>query len=164
MRTFRQFVASQMVRVHKISPELAAYHVSQMDEAELQFRVRMYAGMELSVAGPNPRAVPESSTRFSRPQRRRQTDGTQPSSREGDEKDWEQWPEDEECDCFRCRRDGKGKFRPVMPESEKENLVRSPGRFLPRLVLPESEGENLGKPGAKNALSAERTLGFDFFT
>lgn len=40
------------------------------------------AEMELSVAGPKSRAVNESSTQFSRPQRRRQADGTQLHSRE----------------------------------------------------------------------------------
>lgn len=54
-------VAAFTVRIRGIDCDLADYH----------------AGMELSVAGPKPRAVNESSTRFSRPQRRRQTDGTQ---------------------------------------------------------------------------------------
>jgi hypothetical protein len=109
MKTLRQSVARSMVRVHRIAPELADYHVSQMDEPELLFRVRMYAEAKLSVAGPNPRAVNEFSTRFSRPQRRRQADGTQLRSRVP---------------------------RFVMPESGKENLDQRPGRFLPRLRLP----------------------------
>jgi hypothetical protein len=70
-------VAAFMVRIHGIERDLADFHASQMTESELLFRARYYAGTELSVAGPKPRAVNESSTRFSRPQRRRQTDGTQ---------------------------------------------------------------------------------------
>jgi len=37
-----------MVQVHRITPELADYHVSRMDFSELRLRVRMYAGMEFS--------------------------------------------------------------------------------------------------------------------
>ena len=43
--------------------------------------LRYGAGTELSAASPNPRAVNELSTRFSRPQRRRQAGGPQLSSR-----------------------------------------------------------------------------------
>jgi hypothetical protein len=80
----RRQVRDQMIRIHRICPKLASYHVSQMDERELLWRSRKYAGMELSVAGPNPRAVNVSSTRFSRPQRRRQASGTQSYSRRKD--------------------------------------------------------------------------------
>ena len=85
MRHLRQIVASQMMARHGIPSELARYHVERMDAEELWWRFRYYkkhAGMELSVAGPKSRAVNESSTRFSRPQRRRQADGTQPCFRE----------------------------------------------------------------------------------
>jgi len=54
MIPFRSLVASQMVRAHKIQPELAEYHVSRMDRKELLRRFKKYAGMELSAAGPNP--------------------------------------------------------------------------------------------------------------
>ena len=50
MRTIRRQISRSMVRVHRIAPELAHYHVSQMDRSELFRRLRMYAGMELSVA------------------------------------------------------------------------------------------------------------------
>jgi len=50
MRTLCRQIARSMIRVHRISPELARYHASQMDEAELLFRFQKYAGMELSVA------------------------------------------------------------------------------------------------------------------
>ena len=46
--SFRRVVAAAMVRVHRIAPELADEHVSQMDLPELRFRVRCYAVMELS--------------------------------------------------------------------------------------------------------------------
>ena len=117
-------VSAWMVRIHLIPPSLADYHVSQMDDRELFDRLFRYAGTELSVAGPNPSAVPVSSTRFSRPQRRRQASGTQLRFREGVE------------------------LPLVMPESGKKNLVRRPGRGLPRL-LPESETENLESRGRK---------------
>jgi hypothetical protein len=79
-------VARLMVQVDKIQPHLALRYVSKINESELlrQFRMYVEAETELSVAGPNPRAVNESSTRFSRPQRRRQADGTQLRSREGE--------------------------------------------------------------------------------
>jgi len=40
---FRSIVASQMVRAHKIQPELAEYHVSRMDRKELLRRFKKYA-------------------------------------------------------------------------------------------------------------------------
>jgi len=46
--SLRSSVAAFMVRIHGIARELADYHVSQMSESELLFRVRYYAGMELS--------------------------------------------------------------------------------------------------------------------
>ncbi len=70
--TLRQRVCDLMVRVHRISPELAAYHVRTMAPSEVKRRFLMYvrpriSGMELSAAGPKPRAGNVSSTRFSRP-------------------------------------------------------------------------------------------------
>lgn len=45
-----------MVRVHRITPELADYHVSQMQRLELLQRFRYYAGMELSAQNPSERS------------------------------------------------------------------------------------------------------------
>jgi hypothetical protein len=72
MKVLREIVAEQMVEIHQISPELAAYHVRQMPPNEVKQRFLTYirprlAGAELSAAGPHPRAGNESSTRFSRP-------------------------------------------------------------------------------------------------
>lgn len=63
MIPFRSIVASQMVRAHKIHPELAEYHVSKMRRVELLERFKKYAGMELSagaVFAPAALALPES--------------------------------------------------------------------------------------------------------
>jgi hypothetical protein len=56
-----------MVRVHKISRALAIYHVSQMTNAELSWRLSKYTEMELSVVGPKAERSNVFSTRFSRP-------------------------------------------------------------------------------------------------
>jgi hypothetical protein len=68
----RDRVRELMVRVHRISPELAAHHVREMTPSEVKRRFLMYvrdrsAGAELSVAGPKTEPVNVSSTRFSRP-------------------------------------------------------------------------------------------------
>jgi hypothetical protein len=47
---FRRSVAEFMVQVHRISPELADYHVSQMDLAELRRRVKHYLALGVGVA------------------------------------------------------------------------------------------------------------------
>ncbi len=59
MKTLRQDLTVTMARVHDISEELAAYHVSQMSDSELAWRREKYAEMELSAAGSTP---PERST------------------------------------------------------------------------------------------------------
>ena len=56
MKSLRQVVSEQMVRVHRIGPELADYHVRQMEPAEVKRRFLFYvrsriAGVELSVGG-----------------------------------------------------------------------------------------------------------------
>lgn len=48
--SFRRAVAQWMVDVHQISPELAAFHVSQMDLAELRRRLRLYLAVGVGVA------------------------------------------------------------------------------------------------------------------
>jgi hypothetical protein len=65
--TLRHTIREVMVRIHRISPELAAYHVREMDDTEVERRFRSYAGTESSVAGPKTEPVNVSSTRFSRP-------------------------------------------------------------------------------------------------
>jgi len=62
-----------MVAIHRISPQLADYHVAEMSDEDLAFRLQMYhrlgiAGAELSVVGPNLRSGDLSSTRFSGPE------------------------------------------------------------------------------------------------
>ena len=64
----RQRVRELMVRVHRISPELAAYHVRAMTPSEVKQRFLMYmrprlAGAELSVAGPKIQRGQRGSTR-----------------------------------------------------------------------------------------------------
>ena len=48
MKQTRDIVSQRMREVHLISAELATYHVAHMEEAELQRRLCMYTGMELS--------------------------------------------------------------------------------------------------------------------
>jgi hypothetical protein len=58
MNSLRATVAEQMVRIHRITPELAEYHVCKMEPKEVKRRFLYYvesglakrAGMELSVA------------------------------------------------------------------------------------------------------------------
>jgi hypothetical protein len=56
MRTLRQAVAEQMVRVHCVRPELVDQWVRAMDASEIKRRFKFYTGLELSAAGSNPRA------------------------------------------------------------------------------------------------------------
>jgi hypothetical protein len=69
LKTLREMVRESMVHIHRISPELADYHISHMTDNELQERLKRYSrlGMELSAAGPKLSAGNVSSTRFSRP-------------------------------------------------------------------------------------------------
>jgi hypothetical protein len=59
--TLRRVVIAWMVQVHQIAPELAAYHVSQMDFPELRRRMRHYLALEVGVGvddvGPRARAL-----------------------------------------------------------------------------------------------------------
>ena len=50
LRNLRRTISELMIDVHLIAPELAEYHVAQMDQIELWRRFSMYTGMELSVA------------------------------------------------------------------------------------------------------------------
>jgi hypothetical protein len=50
MRTLRQTVRELMVRVHRISPELAAYHIRQMTPSEVKRRFLMYVLPRISGA------------------------------------------------------------------------------------------------------------------
>jgi hypothetical protein len=59
VKTLRRKVSELMVRVHQIAPELADYHIVQMDEEELQQRLRRYSGMELSVVERNQQSGPD---------------------------------------------------------------------------------------------------------
>jgi hypothetical protein len=105
-----------MIAVHWITPELADYHTAGMTDADLEFRLQMYArlgltaGMELSVVGPNLRAGNAVSTRFLRPAT--MTAGPRHST---------PFPAD----------GGEAKTAPVMPDSEVRNRGRNRGRFLP---------------------------------
>jgi len=50
MRALRRRLIAVMAHTHKISRALANYHVSQMTNAELSWRLSEYAAMELNVA------------------------------------------------------------------------------------------------------------------
>lgn len=52
MNSLRQTVAEQMVRIHRISPELAAYHVRQMAPKEVKERFLFYVRSIHRVSGP----------------------------------------------------------------------------------------------------------------
>ena len=56
LQRLRRRIAESMIEVHRISPELAVYHVFRMSYSELCFRERMYAAMELSAVGPKPKS------------------------------------------------------------------------------------------------------------
>jgi len=61
MIPFRSIVASQMVRVHQIHPDLAAEHVASMDRKELLRRFKQYAGTRWAGLGlPLALALPKS--------------------------------------------------------------------------------------------------------
>lgn len=53
MKSLRQSVSELMVIIHLIDPELADFHVSQMDDVEVYERFQHYTGMELSAVGPH---------------------------------------------------------------------------------------------------------------
>jgi len=55
---FRRAVAECMVAIHQIAPELAAYHVSQMDFPELRRRVRLYVAVGVALGARPKRAEP----------------------------------------------------------------------------------------------------------
>ena len=61
--TLRETVRNLMAERHRISIELADYHVSQMDDAEVRRRFRMYSravsGMELSAVRRNQQSEPD---------------------------------------------------------------------------------------------------------
>jgi hypothetical protein len=53
---FRPLLVRVMCSIHRISPELAGFHVSTFDDFEVLRRFRMYAGMELSAIATKTRA------------------------------------------------------------------------------------------------------------
>jgi hypothetical protein len=70
--TLRNRVRDLLIDIHKISAEVADYHVRRMTPAEVKEQFLIHArnrmpGAELSAAGPKQRAGNVSSTRFSRP-------------------------------------------------------------------------------------------------
>lgn len=97
-----------------------------------------HSGTELSAVGPNPRAVNESSARFSRPQRRRQADGPQPCS----PTNAEAIPEFEySLPWFRriVAETEASKGEKFMPESAEKEPGPRAGAVLAPARLPESE-------------------------
>jgi hypothetical protein len=108
MNALRTAIAECMVRRHRIPRELASYHAAEMEDGEIEFRVRMYAGAELSVVGQQTERINVSSTRFSRPAT--MTAGPRHST------------------LFPSSRPSKRKPGTVMPDSEVKNLVRNLGR------------------------------------
>jgi len=86
VKNLRQVVSELMVRVHRISPELADYHVRKMGPSEVKQRFLYYvrlriAGAELSVAAQKSERSPCLPPGCSRPQRLKHARGTQPFSR-----------------------------------------------------------------------------------
>lgn len=68
MTSEREKLAAIMASVHLITLKLARYFVEGMDDAEVERRFKVYAGVELSAAGSKSKSAgDESSTRFSRP-------------------------------------------------------------------------------------------------
>ena len=84
-KNLRQELRDVMARVHGISRKLAAYHVAQMEDSELLWRLEKYAEMELSAAGPNPRGVSVLLPGCHVPNDDGRLDGTQPHSRAGED-------------------------------------------------------------------------------
>ena len=84
-KNIRQELRDVMARVHGISRKLAAYHVAQMEDSELLWRLEKYAEMELSAAGPNPRGVSVLLPGCHVPNDDGRLDGTQPHSRAGED-------------------------------------------------------------------------------
>jgi hypothetical protein len=136
----RRAIAECMVLAHRITPELAAYHVSQMNLDELRRRAKLYAGMDLSAEGPKQSAAdfyPVFGV------------ATTTAGRS----------------ALNCTPPEVGCPFP-MPESEAKNRVRGRRRFLPpqRFAVPESE-EKTGKAEiAENVGLGERVFAVEVFT
>jgi len=58
MNSLRVEVQELMVEIHLIPPDLATYHINQMDDPEIERRFHMYTGIELSAAGPKKEVYP----------------------------------------------------------------------------------------------------------
>jgi hypothetical protein len=70
----RPTLSALMVRLHRITPQLADYHLAQMSDPEVEEHFEMYrrnglaTDVELSAVGLSHRSGDVSSTRFSRPE------------------------------------------------------------------------------------------------
>jgi hypothetical protein len=136
-------VAELMVMVHEISPDLAAFHVSQMDLPELRRRVRLYVGMELSAVRSTNQSVSDFYQVFAH--------ATTTAGRS----------------ALNCVPPEAWQFNPSpMPESEAKNLVRRRRRFLPSqdFAVPESEEKTWESRSERKPASGERAFGVGFFT
>lgn len=132
----RQVVREAMVRVHLISPALAAEDVSQMDDKEVLRRFRMYAEqrraeIELSAASPNPEGPASLLPGFLAPNDDGRPCGTQPCSRPTEEVE-------------------RG---PVMPES----VEKEPGPKAGAFFAPASARVGNKKPGIVGRASWRRS-------
>lgn len=139
--TLPEFISWLMVRVHLISPELAAYHASQMDERELLRRLRQYAGAELSASGRNTQSAADFYQVFGFATATARLAALNPVP---------ELPTERREQESSARAGGK-------------NLVRWPGRSLPRL-LPELELKNLESRSGKTLSPSGKDLGVGFFT
>jgi hypothetical protein len=143
--TLRRMVGEWMVQVHRISRELADYHVSQMDFPELRRRVKHYlavrAGMELSAEKPTNKSAADFHPVFGV--------ATTTAGRS----------------ALNCVPDGLQSS--PMPESEAKNWVRRRRRFLPSqdFAVPESEEKNWESRSARETAGLRgKAFGFEVFT
>jgi hypothetical protein len=144
--SFRRAVAELMVQMHWISPDLADYHVSQMDFPELRRRVRFYLGMELSAVRSKKQSEADFFPVFGL--------ATTTAGRSA-----------LNCVPLLSLPPESWQFTNPMPELEEKNRDRRPGRFLPRLVvLPELESKNRESSESAETPIQGEAFGFEVFT
>ncbi len=135
--TLPEFIVRFMVRAHLISPELAAYHVSQMDEAELLRRFRQYAGAELSVAGRNTQSAADFYQVFGFATATARLAALNPAPGLGSD---------------------------PLPELEEKTWSDGRGGFLPRRRAARAGTKNLERRSGKSPSLRGKDLGVGFFT
>jgi hypothetical protein len=129
----RRVVSDSMVRIHLIPPDLAEYHVSQMDDEEVLSRFKLYAEMELSAVGPTLRGEPISTRFLASPTTTADRTALSPV------------PPEHPCIGFCGVEVIPCSLCPFLPESEEKNRVRGRRRSLPPQAGPARVGNK--KPG-----------------